>query len=59
LRAGDSFFVFDSSEIRRLGSIARIRTEAEINLQGIAVVLDLQERLQDLEWENASLRARL
>jgi hypothetical protein len=29
------------------------------SMQGIAVVLDLLERLQNQEWENASLRARL
>jgi hypothetical protein len=37
----------------------RLRNDLGINLQGVAVVLDLVERLRDLERENASMRAKL
>jgi MerR family transcriptional regulator/heat shock protein HspR len=49
--------VFDSSKIWRLLCIRRLRSDLGINLQGVAVVLDLVERLGDLEREIASLRA--
>jgi hypothetical protein len=57
--SGAAIFLFDSSKIVRLRSIKRLRRDLGINLQGIAVVLDLIERLRDLERENASLRAKL
>ncbi len=50
---------FESSTVLRLRSIKRLRSELGINLQGIAAVLDLMERLRGLEHEIASLRARL
>jgi DNA-binding transcriptional MerR regulator len=52
-------FLFDSSKSSRLRSIMRLRTDLGLNLQGVAVVLDLLERLRDLDRENASLRAKL
>jgi DNA-binding transcriptional MerR regulator len=51
--------VFDASKVLRLRSIQRLRAELGINLEGVAVVLDLVERLQTLERENAWLRAKL
>lgn len=51
--------VFDASKIRRLRSIQRLRSQLGINLEGVAVVLDLVERLQRLENENAWLRSKL
>jgi chaperone modulatory protein CbpM len=59
IAVGGSLFVFDSSAIRVLRSIRRLRNDLGINLQGIAVVLDLLERLHELERENVSLRVRL
>ncbi len=59
IAASGTLFLFDSSKIRRLRSIQRLRNDLGINLQGIAVVLDLIERLQVLERENASLRAQV
>jgi DNA-binding transcriptional MerR regulator len=49
---------FESSTVLRLRSIKRLRGELGINLQGIAAVLDLLERLRGLEREVASLRVR-
>jgi hypothetical protein len=57
--APGDLFIFDSSKVRRLRCIMRLRNDLGINLQGVAVVFDLVERLQDLERENASLRAKL
>jgi DNA-binding transcriptional MerR regulator len=54
-----TLFLFDSSKSSRLLSIKRLRKDLGINLQGVAVVLDLVERLHDLERENASMRAKL
>lgn len=51
--------LFEVSTILRLRSIKRLRGELGINLQGVAAVLDLVERLRNLEHENASLRAKL
>lgn len=50
---------FDASAIPRLRTINRLRKELGINLQGVAVVLDLLDRLRALERENESLRRRL
>jgi DNA-binding transcriptional MerR regulator len=54
-----TLFLFDSSKSNRLRSIMRLRNDLGINLQGVAVVLDLVDRLHDLEIENASIRAKL
>jgi DNA-binding transcriptional MerR regulator len=59
ITAAGTLLLFDSSKIRRLRSIKRLRSELGINLEGVAVVLDLVERLQTLERENAWLRAKL
>jgi MerR family transcriptional regulator/heat shock protein HspR len=55
----NALLLFKPSNILRLRSIRRLRSDLGINLQGVAAVLDLLERLRDLENENASLRARL
>ena len=54
-----TLLLFDSAKVNRLQSIKRLRSDLGINLSGVAVVLDLIERLRDLERENASLRAKL
>jgi MerR family transcriptional regulator/heat shock protein HspR len=55
---GEDTILFDPSDVRRLGVINRLRAELGINLPGVAVVLDLLERLRILERENQSLRHR-
>lgn len=47
---------FDVSAVPRLRLIRRLRDDLEINLAGIAVVLDLLERLRALRRELAGLR---
>jgi DNA-binding transcriptional MerR regulator len=51
--------LFDPSCIPRLRMIGRLRESLGINLSGIAVVLDLLDRVRSLERENESLRSRL
>ncbi len=51
--------LFEQSNIRRLQSIRRLRSELGINLQGVAAILDLLERLRELQHQNDSLSARL
>ena len=50
---------FDASIIPRLRMINRLRNVLGINLAGIAVILDLLDRLRVLQRENESLRSRL
>ena len=47
---------FDVRAVGRLRKIQRLRDDLGINLQGIAVVLDLLERIEDLQRELANLR---
>ena len=57
-REGARLF-FDEDTVPRLHLIGRLRDNLGINLAGIAVVLDLRDRLRALQRENASYRARL
>lgn len=51
--------LFDVSTIPRLSTIRRLRESLGINLAGLAVTLDLLDRLQALQRENESLRSKL
>jgi DNA-binding transcriptional MerR regulator len=46
----------DAACLPRLIAISRLRTDLGVNLQGVAVILDLVERLAALERELAWLR---
>jgi chaperone modulatory protein CbpM len=48
--------IFEGAAVLRLRMIERLRSEMGINLAGIAVVLDLLDRLHDLQSENERLR---
>jgi chaperone modulatory protein CbpM len=50
--------VFEAAAVLRLRVIERLRSEIGINLAGIAVILDLLDRLTALQSENEQLRAR-
>ena|SRR5215475_4179652 len=50
--------VFETSAILRLRMIERLRREIGINLNGIAVILDLLDRLRALQCETERLRSR-
>lgn len=47
---------FDVRAVRQLRTIRRLREDLGINLSGIAVVLDLLERIEALQRELASRR---
>jgi hypothetical protein len=55
----DAILFFDASDVIRLAAIGRLRSELGINLPGVAVVLELLDRIRALERENRSLRCRL
>jgi MerR family transcriptional regulator/heat shock protein HspR len=44
---------FDAAGLRRLLAISRLRSDLGVNLPGVAVILDLVERLVALECELA------
>ena len=48
----------DAACLPRLKAISRLRTDLGVNLHGVAVILDLLDRLAALQRELASLRQR-
>jgi MerR family transcriptional regulator/heat shock protein HspR len=56
-RQGDILY-FDASAVPRLRMIKRLRDELGINLAGIAVILDLRDRMRALQRENEAYRQR-
>ena len=50
---------FDASVIPRLRMIGRLRDALGINVAGIAVILNLLDRLRALQRDNESLHGRL
>lgn len=51
--------LFSAACVERVRCIQRLRRDLGINLQGIAVVLDMRERIQSLQRETRWLRGRL
>lgn len=51
--------LFDASSLDRLRMIERLRRDLGVNLAGIAVILDLRDRLTALQRELAVWRARV
>jgi chaperone modulatory protein CbpM len=51
--------IFDASVIPRLRLIGRLRNALGINVAGIAVVLDLLDKLHALQRDNQSLHSKL
>jgi DNA-binding transcriptional MerR regulator len=51
--------LFEPSAVPRLRIIARLRDNLGINVAGIAVIMDLLDRLRDLQRANELLRSRL
>lgn len=50
---------YSQRDINRLRTIQRLSQEEGVNLAGIKTIIDLTERIETLEDENAELRARL
>jgi MerR family transcriptional regulator, heat shock protein HspR len=51
--------LFDMAAVPRLRMILRLRHDTGVNLAGIGMILDLVDRLRDLEHENQRLRSQL
>jgi DNA-binding transcriptional MerR regulator len=51
--------LFDMEAALRLRAIERLRRDLGVNLAGIAVILDLTERLRSMQQELEWLRSRL
>jgi DNA-binding transcriptional MerR regulator len=51
--------LFPASAVARLRLIVRLRTDLGVNLAGIAVILDLRDRLLRLQEEMERLQERL
>ena len=49
---------FDADCLRRLNAISRLRSDLGVNLHGVAVILDLVDRLAALQRELTWLRER-
>jgi len=54
-----SLLLFEEAAVLRVQAIQRLRQDLGVNLAGIAVILDLIERLRELQRELDSLRSRL
>ena len=50
--------LFDAAAVPRLQMIMRLRRDTGVNLSGIAMILDLLDRLRALNSENKWLRAQ-
>ncbi len=50
--------VFDATSLERLRTIERLRRDLGVNLAGIAVILDLRDRLSALQHEVTLWRRR-
>lgn len=59
IESGGARWLFDPSAIPRLCLIGRLRESLGMNLAGIAVTLDLLDRLRALKHENEKLRSML
>jgi DNA-binding transcriptional MerR regulator len=56
-RIGNKLF-FENEAITRLKAIQRLRTDVGINLPGIAIILDLTGKIQELQQEVEWLKLR-
>ena len=55
----ESTLYIDLAELDRLEKITRLHNELEINMQGIEVVLDLTERIENLQKAITDLENKL
>jgi len=51
--------LFSASSVERLQRIVRLRRDLGVNLAGIAVILDMRERIVNLQTELGRVRGRL
>lgn len=51
--------LYDEEALQRLERIRRLRRDLQLNLAGVAVAIDLVERIERLQREIVNLRSRL
>ncbi len=51
--------LFPASSVERLRCILRLRRDLGVNLAGVAVILEMRERIENLQRELKRLRRRL
>lgn len=56
--AAGSQRLFHFSSIERLRRVTRLRRDLGVNLAGVAVILDMRDRMEDLQAELARLRRK-
>jgi len=57
--AGGSHAVFAVAAVERLRRIVRLRRDLGVNLAGVAAILEMRERMENLQRELEHLRRRL
>jgi DNA-binding transcriptional MerR regulator len=55
----NTVYFFDASAVPRLRTINQLRSCLGVNTAGVAVILDLLDKIHALHRENESLRSRL
>lgn len=58
-RSRGNIRLYSPRDIERLRLIQRLIGDLGVNLAGVEVIINMTERIQELEAENAQLRARL
>lgn len=58
-RSPGNFRLYTERDVQRLRKIVRLTNDLGVNLAGVAVVLNLTERLESLQAEVEALRAQL
>lgn len=58
-RVGNKNRLFSDADIERLRMIRRFTQDMGVNLAGVEIILDLLQKIEDLQAEIESLRARL
>jgi MerR family transcriptional regulator, heat shock protein HspR len=58
VRRDDRRLLFDMEAVLRVRAIQRLRRDLGVNLSGVAVILDLTERLRRMQQELEWLRSR-
>lgn len=58
-RSRGNIRLYSQRDIERLRLIQRLIGDLGVNLAGVEVIINMTERIQELEAENAQLRARL
>lgn len=59
MRVGNKNRLFSDADIERLRQIRRLTQDMGVNLAGVEIILDLLQKLEDLQAEVRDLRARL